>query len=198
MPGLLSVSPLLPAYRYAQVEITEPLVESLSSDEKTAAVIRRIHGATGVEHRSLVMPIDAYREIGDFTHANQLFREHGLPLAVAATRQRDVLVGFGFFVFANVLLLGIVALANDVVASGGSSGVQVAFAIVVVGVNFMLWLWNDSGIKDVQASTKGIMVEDRDLAISQNFINSPWVMYRVLVAIITAAVAAGLLFAVFS
>ena len=198
MPGLLSVSPLLPAYRYAQVEITEPLVESLSSDEKTAAVIRRIHGATGVEHRSLVMPIDAYREIGDFTHANQLFREHGLPLAVAATRQRDVLVGFGFFVFANVLLLGIVALANDVVASGGSSGVQVAFAIVVVGVNFMLWLWNDSGIKDVQASTKGILVEDRDLAISQNFINSPWVMYRVLVAIITAAVAAGLLFAVFS
>ena len=62
----------------------------------------------------------------------------------------------------------------------------------------MLWLWNDSGIKDVQASTKGILVEDRDLAISQNFINSPWVMYRVLVAIITAAVAAGLLFAVFS
>ena len=115
-----------------------------------------------------------------------------------AIRQRDVLVGFGFFVFANVLLLGIVALANDVVASGGSSGVQVAFAIVVVGVNFMLWLWNDSGIKDVQASTNGIMVEDRDLAISQNFINSPWVMYRVLVAIITAAVAAGLLFAVFS
>ena len=115
-----------------------------------------------------------------------------------AIRQRDVLVGFGFFVFANVMLLGIVALANDVVASGGSSGVQVAFAIVVVGVNFMLWLWNDSGIKDVQASTKGIMVEDSDLAISQNFINSPWVMYRVLVAIITAAVAAGLLFAVFS
>ena len=115
-----------------------------------------------------------------------------------AVRQRDVLVGFGFFVFANILLLGIVALANDVVASGGSSGVQVAFAIVVVGINFMLWLWNDSGIKDVQASTKGIMVEDRDLAISQNFINSPWVIYRVLVAIITAAVAAGLLFAVFS
>jgi len=87
VPSLLSVSPLLPAYRYAQVEITEPLVESLSSDEKTAAVIRRIHGATGVEHRSLIMPIDAYRDIEDFTHANQLFREHGLPLAVAATRQ---------------------------------------------------------------------------------------------------------------
>jgi hypothetical protein len=115
-----------------------------------------------------------------------------------AVRQRDVLVGFGFFVFANVLLLGIVALANDVVAGGESSGVQVAFAIIVVGLNFMLWLWNDSGIKDVQASTKDIPVEDRDLVISQNFIKSPWAMYRVLVAIITVAVAGGLLFAVFS
>jgi alkylresorcinol/alkylpyrone synthase len=81
------VAPALPAHRYAQGEIVEPLVESLGSDEKTAAVIRRIHGATGVEHRSLVMPIDQYRAIDGFTHANQLFRELGLPLAVAATQQ---------------------------------------------------------------------------------------------------------------
>ncbi len=87
MIGILSVSPVLPEFRYAQSEITEPLVESLGTDEKTAAVIRRIHGATGVDHRSLVMPIDEYRAINDFTHANQLFREHGLPLAVAATQK---------------------------------------------------------------------------------------------------------------
>ena len=115
-----------------------------------------------------------------------------------AVRQRDVLVGFGFLVFANVLLLGIVALANDVVGSSGSNGVQVAFAIIIVGVNFMLWLWNDSAIKDVQASTKGIAEADRQLAISQEFIKAPWSLYRGLVAIITVAVAAGLLFAVFS
>jgi hypothetical protein len=115
-----------------------------------------------------------------------------------AVRQRDVLVGFGFFVFANVLLLGIVALANDVVGGSGSNGVQVAFAIIIVGMNFLLWLWNDSGIKDVQASTKGIAEADRQLAISQEFIKAPWALYRGLVAIITVAVAAGLLFAVFS
>ena len=115
-----------------------------------------------------------------------------------AVRQRDVLVGFGFFVFANVLLLGIAALANDVVGSGGASGVQVAFAIIVVGLNFLLWLWNDSGIKDVQASTRDIMVEDRDLAISQEFVKAPWMLYRTLVAVITVAIAGGLLFAVFS
>lgn len=87
MVGILSVSPVLPEYRYAQGEITEPLVESLGTDEKTAAVIRRIHGATGVDYRCLVMPIDEYRAIDDFTHANRLFREHGLPLAVAATQR---------------------------------------------------------------------------------------------------------------
>ena len=111
---------------------------------------------------------------------------------------RPDLVGFGFFVFANVLPLGIVALANDVVGGSGSNGVQVAFAIIIVGINFLLWLWNDSGIKDVQASTKGIAEADRQLAISQEFIKAPWSLYRGLVAIITVAVAAGLLFAVFS
>ena len=45
-----------------------------------------------------------------------------------AIRQRDVLVGFGYFAFVNVLLLGIVALANDVVTDGGSRGVQIGFA----------------------------------------------------------------------
>ena len=87
MTGILSIAAVLPGHRYTQTEITEPLVKSFGGDEKTAAVIRRIHGATGVEHRSLVMPIDAYPGIEDFTHANQLFREYGLPLVVAATQQ---------------------------------------------------------------------------------------------------------------
>ena len=87
MTGILSIAPVLPEHRYTQAEITEPLVNSFGSDEKTAAVIRRIHGATGVEHRSLVMPIDDYPGIEDFTRANQLFREYGLPLVVAATQQ---------------------------------------------------------------------------------------------------------------
>jgi len=87
MVGILSVSPVLPAYRYAQGEITEPLVESLSNDEKTAAVIRRIHSPTRLEQRSLAMALEAYRDIRDFTDANRLFREHGIPIVVAATQR---------------------------------------------------------------------------------------------------------------
>jgi len=87
MAGILSVSPVLPAFRQSQADITDALVAGLAQDEKTAAVIRRIHGATGVQHRSLVMPIEDYPGITDFTHANQLFREHALPLVEAATRK---------------------------------------------------------------------------------------------------------------
>ena len=63
MTNLLSVAPLLPAYRYSQGEITQPLVDALSGDQQNSAVIRRIHGATGVDYRSLVMHLDAYRQI---------------------------------------------------------------------------------------------------------------------------------------
>ena len=114
-----------------------------------------------------------------------------------AVRQRDVLVGFGFFVFANVLLLGIVALANDVVGSSGSNGVQVAFAIIIVGMNFLLWLWNDSAIKDVWASSKDIAGSDLDTKIGQEFQKAPWAMYRVLVLVITLLVTGSLIYGVF-
>lgn len=87
MAGILSVAPVLPDFPHAQADITDALVAGLADDDKTAAVIRRMHGATGVQQRSLVMPIEDYRDIVDFTHANQLFRQYALPLVEAATRQ---------------------------------------------------------------------------------------------------------------
>jgi len=81
---ILSVEPALPAYRHAQTDITEQLVDGLATDTTMAEVIRRIHRSTGVDTRHLVMPIERYRDIEGFTHANALFREHALPLASTA------------------------------------------------------------------------------------------------------------------
>lgn len=111
MVGILSVAPVLPAFRHAQADITDTLVAGLAHDDKTAAVIRRIHGATGVQHRSLVMPIEDYRGITDFTHANQLFRHHALPLVVAATQQALEDAGVGardidYLIFTTVTGIG--------------------------------------------------------------------------------------------
>lgn len=85
--GIVAVSAVLPDYVHPQSEITDALVEGLAGDDKTAAVIRRIHNATGVTTRHLVMPIAEYRAIKDFTQANQLFRIHGLPPIERAARQ---------------------------------------------------------------------------------------------------------------
>ena len=87
MAGIVAVSAVLPEFVHAQSDITDALVEGLAGDDKTAAVIRRIHQATGVNTRHLVMPISDYRAIEDFTHANQLFRIHGLPLIERAARE---------------------------------------------------------------------------------------------------------------
>lgn len=85
--GIVAVSAVLPEYVHAQSDITEALVQGLAGDDKTAAVIRRIHNATGVSTRHLVMPIAEYRTIKDFTQANELFRTYGLPLIERASRE---------------------------------------------------------------------------------------------------------------
>jgi alkylresorcinol/alkylpyrone synthase len=85
--GIVALSAVLPDHLHAQSDITNALVEGLSDDDKTAAVIRRIHAATGVNTRHLVMPIADYRAIENFTQANQLFRHYGFPLIERATKQ---------------------------------------------------------------------------------------------------------------
>jgi len=85
--GIVAVSAVLPEHVHAQSEITDALVKGLAGDDKTAAVIRRIHNATGVNTRHLVMPIAEYQALEGFTHANQLFRTYGLPLIERATHQ---------------------------------------------------------------------------------------------------------------
>jgi len=83
---ILTVEPVLPPYVHAQKDITEQLVEGLATDATTGQVIRRIHRATGVDTRHLVMPIEKYRDIDSFTTANALFHKHALELAARATR----------------------------------------------------------------------------------------------------------------
>ena len=82
---ILAVEPVLPAFRHAQQDITDQLVDGLATDATMGEVIRRIHRSTGVETRHLVMPIEQYRDIDSFTNANALFHRHGLDLAVQAT-----------------------------------------------------------------------------------------------------------------
>jgi len=115
----------------------------------------------------------------------------------ATMRQRDVVAGFGFFVFFNTALLALIVLGGDVLGHDGSHDAKVGFGIIAVAINLMLWIWNDSAIVDVQSSSKDIAGADLETAIGQKFVKAPWAMYRVLVLVITVLVTGSIIYGVF-
>ena len=118
------------------------------------------------------------------TNANSIFW--------AAMRQRDILGGLAIFIGLNSALFAIIILASDISSSG-----QVALAIFAVLSNFLVWLWNDAGIKDVQAGSKDITGDDAETAIAQEFKKAPWAFYRGIVVVIARATAGSELYALF-
>ena len=115
----------------------------------------------------------------------------------ATMRQRDVVAGFGFFVFFNTALLALIVLGSDVLGHDGSHDAKVGFGIIAVAINLMLWIWNDSAIVDVQSRSKDIAGADLETAIGQKFVKAPWAMYRVLVLVITVLVTGSIIYGVF-
>lgn len=95
----------------------------------------------------------------------------------ATVRQVDVRVGAGYALLGNVLLLAVLAF-------GDVSELGLQFSAVAIGVNLLMWLWNDAGIRDVSVSTRDIAPEHEDLAIVREFRKAPWVMYRALVLVL--------------
>ena len=69
---------------YPQDEITEAFASVVSPDGGQRQLIERIHRATGVRHRNLAIPLDAYAHLADFGAANDQFIRVGLQLGAAA------------------------------------------------------------------------------------------------------------------
>ena len=84
---ILAVAPALPARSYRQEEITSALLAMITSDPARQAVMRRIHAASGVETRSLVLPLERYSSLGSFREANDLFITEASSLAEQAVTQ---------------------------------------------------------------------------------------------------------------
>ena len=56
-------------------------------------------------------------------------------------------------------------LGSDVLGHDGSHDAKVGFGIIAVAIKLILWIWNDSAIKDVAASGKDIADLDLDTKI---------------------------------
>jgi alkylresorcinol/alkylpyrone synthase len=80
---IASVHGVLGAHRYPQDEITAAFAKIVSPTGKDIPVISRIHKATEVKYRSLILPLDAYSEIDSFGASNDAFIRIGLELGAA-------------------------------------------------------------------------------------------------------------------
>lgn len=84
MSRIVAVAPALPEHAYAQHEITAELSELITSDATRRAVLERFHAASGIGTRHTVLPIERYRDLGDFGASNDIWIREGTALAARA------------------------------------------------------------------------------------------------------------------
>ncbi len=86
MTRIAAVAPVLPPHVYTQAEITQELAPLISPDPSRRAVLERMHAGSGIGTRHTALPIEAYRDLGGFKAANDVFIEVGTNLAELALR----------------------------------------------------------------------------------------------------------------
>jgi alkylresorcinol/alkylpyrone synthase len=84
MARIVAVAPALPEHVYSQQQITDVIAPMLTADPSRQAVLRRLHGASRVDTRHLVMPIERYRDATTFTESNGKFIEAAADLTSRA------------------------------------------------------------------------------------------------------------------
>ena len=74
----------LAPHRYEQAVITEAFGDLVTPDPGDRALLERLHAATGVHSRHLVLPLEEYAGIRDFGEANGHFIDHAVALGARA------------------------------------------------------------------------------------------------------------------
>ncbi|WP_336922927.1 type III polyketide synthase [Aquipuribacter sp. SD81] len=96
MSVLLAARGVLPPHTYPQQRITEELADVLLGPDAAPAdhaLLRKVHASAGVRTRHLVLPVEAYRDLGGFTASNDVFVEAALDLAERAVREAVAAAG---------------------------------------------------------------------------------------------------------
>lgn len=84
MTRIAAVAPVVPDYCYSQAEITAELVPLITHQESHRTVLERVHGNSGIATRYTALPLEAYRDLGDFKSTNKLFIEVATDLCARA------------------------------------------------------------------------------------------------------------------
>jgi alkylresorcinol/alkylpyrone synthase len=83
MSVIAGVFGALPPHRYSQSEITDQFVEFPVLKEHEE-IVRRLHAGAKVNSRHLVLPLEQYLSLTEFTETNQIFIEKAVDLGCEA------------------------------------------------------------------------------------------------------------------
>ena len=84
MARIASVAPVLPDHASSQSDIAAELGDLVTADPALRAVLKRFHAASGISTRHTVLPLEAYRDLGGFGAANDVWIREGTRLAAVA------------------------------------------------------------------------------------------------------------------
>ncbi|MDT0164830.1 3-oxoacyl-[acyl-carrier-protein] synthase III C-terminal domain-containing protein [Actinotalea sp. AC32] len=93
MSRVVSVARALPGPALPQAEITATIAPLVAPDQRSRALLEKVHASSGVTTRHLALPLDRYPALTDFGSANDRFREIGTELAARAVRDALDLAG---------------------------------------------------------------------------------------------------------
>jgi alkylresorcinol/alkylpyrone synthase len=83
---IAAVATVFPPHWYEQRTLTEYLVAAFGGEPRFAERLRSLHANTGVEGRHLVLPLEAYAALEDFTRCNAAWLQGALDLGERAIR----------------------------------------------------------------------------------------------------------------
>jgi len=86
MSRVAAVAPVLPEFVYTQAEITAELAPLISAVPGRRAVLERMHASSGIATRHTALPLERYRDLGDFRQTNDTFITVATDLAERALR----------------------------------------------------------------------------------------------------------------
>jgi len=83
---IAAVATAFPDHWYEQKVLTEYLVAAFGTESRVAERLRSLHANTGIDGRHLVLPLDAYAGLRDFTACNAAWLQGALDLGEKAIR----------------------------------------------------------------------------------------------------------------
>ena len=95
MTQVISAATALPPHRYEQAEITRAVAEMLDVSGERRELLKRLHAASGVHTRHLVLPLEEYGTLDGFGAANDAYLRFAVELGAEATSQALDAAGLG-------------------------------------------------------------------------------------------------------